>query len=117
MEAVGRLAGGVAHDLNNLLTVIGAHSRLLLDSLDSGDIRHEGREAVQNATIRAAGLTRQLPAFTRREILDPVALSLNTIIDETRRMLARDRGTTLRIYLPIVSMADADTELRVAESA
>ena len=97
MEAVGRLAGGVAHDFNNLLTVIGAHSDFLLESLDSDDQRREDAEAIHKAGIRAAGLTRQLLAFSRKQILKPTPVALNAIITETRSMLGRVLGEDIEI--------------------
>jgi PAS domain S-box-containing protein len=103
MEAVGRLAGGVAHDFNNLLTVIGAHSSFLLESLESDDPRYEDAEAIQKATIRAAGLTRQLLAFSRKQILKPTSLALNAIIEETREMLRRLLGEDIEILTELAS--------------
>ncbi|MDB4890148.1 MAG: domain S-box protein [Gemmatimonadetes bacterium] len=103
MEAVGRLAGGVAHDFNNLLTVIGAHSAFLLESLESDDPRYEDAEAIQKATIRAAGLTRQLLAFSRKQILKPTSLALNAIVEETREMLRRLLGEDIEIRTELAS--------------
>ena len=97
MEAIGRLAGGVAHDFNNLLTVIGAHCEFLLDSLDSFDARYADAEAIQKAALRAAGLTRQLLAFGRKQILQPTPLALNAIIDETRTLLERVLGADIQM--------------------
>jgi signal transduction histidine kinase/DNA-binding response OmpR family regulator len=97
MEAVGSLAGGVAHDFNNLLTVIGAHSAFLLESLDSSDPRHEDADAIHQAGIRAAGLTRQLLAFSRKQILKPRLLDLNAIVAETQKMLGRLLGEDIEI--------------------
>ncbi|MEO8337561.1 MAG: PAS domain S-box protein [bacterium] len=103
MEAVGRLAGGVAHDFNNLLTVIGAHSAFLLESLETDDPRYEDADAIQKATIRAAGLTRQLLAFSRKQILKPTTLALNDIIRETREMLRRLLGEDIEIVTDLAS--------------
>ena len=95
MEAIGRLAGGVAHDFNNLLTVITGYSELLLGS--DGRRRLRGgatSEEIFNAGKRAAGLTRQLLAFSRRQILQPTTLDLNLILQASRpdARPARRRG-------------------------
>ena len=103
MEAVGQLAGGVAHDFNNLLTVIGAHSAFLMESLDSSDPQHEDAVATQQAGIRAAGLTRQLLAFSRKQILRPQVLDLNVILTETRTMLSRLLGEDIQIVTSLES--------------
>ena len=97
MDAVGRLAGGVAHDFNNLLTVISAHASFLLESIDSGDARHSDAEEIQKAAIRAAGLTRQLLAFSRKQILKPTILDLNAVIVEASKMLGRLLGEDIEI--------------------
>ena len=97
MDAIGRLAGGVAHDFNNLLTVIGAHTTFLLESVDSSDARHGDVEEIQKASTRAAGLTRQLLAFSRKQILKPRVLDLNAIIAEASKMLARLLGEDIEI--------------------
>jgi two-component system cell cycle sensor histidine kinase/response regulator CckA len=97
MDAVGRLAGGIAHDFNNLLTVIGAHSAFLSESINSGDVRHENAEEIQKAATRAAGLTRQLLAFSRKQILKPALLDLNAIIESTGKMLGRLLGEDIEI--------------------
>jgi signal transduction histidine kinase/DNA-binding response OmpR family regulator len=101
MDAVGRLAGGVAHDFNNLLTVISAHSVFLLESIAPTDPRREDVEAIHDAGIRAAGLTRQLLAFSRKQILRPVVLDLNTVIGATRNMLGRLLGDDIDIVMSL----------------
>jgi two-component system cell cycle sensor histidine kinase/response regulator CckA len=97
MDAVGRLAGGIAHDFNNLLTVIGAHSAFLIESINSGNVRLEDAEEIQKAAIRATGLTRQLLAFSRKQILKPALLDLNAIIESTGKMLRRLLGEDIEI--------------------
>ena len=77
MEAIGRLAGGVAHDFNNLLTVILGYCELLLADLDPDDPRQADIAEIQKAGKRAAGLTRQLLAFSRKQIIEPTLLDLN----------------------------------------
>ncbi|MEO8334991.1 MAG: PAS domain S-box protein [bacterium] len=103
MEAVGRLAGGVAHDFNNLLTVIGAHSAFLLESLEPDDPRYEDADAIQKAMVMAAALTRQLLAFSRKQILRPTSLALNEIVGETREMLRRLLGEDIEIVTELAS--------------
>jgi CheY-like chemotaxis protein len=89
LEAIGRLAGGVAHDFNNLLTVILGHCELLLADLDRDDPRRADISKIQQAGASAAGLTRQLLAFSRKEIIEPKLLDLNLVVAEMRTMLGR----------------------------
>jgi two-component system cell cycle sensor histidine kinase/response regulator CckA len=89
MEAVGRLAGGVAHDFNNLLTAIRGNADLMLMDLAEGSPAREDVREIRRAADRAADLTRQLLAFSRRQVLQPRVLSLNTIVGEMQRMLSR----------------------------
>lgn len=89
MEAVGRLAGGIAHDFNNLLGVITGYSEVLLLGIKPGDPMQETIEHIRNAGMRAANLTRQLLAFSRRQILEPQILYLNAVVTETEKMLRR----------------------------
>ncbi len=111
MEAVGRLAGGVAHDFNNLLTAIHGYSEFLLEDLGAGDPRRGDVEEIQRAAERAAGLTRQLLAFSQRQILQPRPLDLGAVLGDMDRLLRRLIGeaitlsTTVEPSLPRV-MAD-----------
>ncbi len=89
MEAVGRLAGGVAHDFNNLLTAMLGSTELLLHALAPGDPMREDAEEIKKAANRAAGLTRQLLAYSRRQVLQPESLDLNVVVTEMDRMLRR----------------------------
>ncbi len=90
MEAVGRLAGGIAHDFNNLLTVIGASSDFLLQDIN-GDAKELARDIkeIKHATDRAATLTRQLLTFSRRQLVKPQLLDLNSVVGEMETMLRR----------------------------
>jgi PAS domain S-box-containing protein len=89
MEAIGRLAGGVAHDFNNLLTAILGYTGLLLDRLSDRDPARREVLEIQKAGERAADLTRQLLAFSRRQVLQPRVIRVNQIIAEMDRMLRR----------------------------
>ncbi len=89
MEALGRLASGVAHDFNNLLTVILGYCELLLADVGPDDPRQADIGEIQRAGTLAAGLTRQLLTFSRKEIIEPTRLDLNEVVTELRAMLGR----------------------------
>jgi two-component system, cell cycle sensor histidine kinase and response regulator CckA len=89
MEAIGRLAGGVAHDFNNLLTVINGYSALALDMATKDSPLYSDLQEINKAGLRAAALTNQLLAFSRRQVLEPKVLNLNTIVSDMDRMLRR----------------------------
>jgi PAS domain S-box-containing protein len=97
MEAVGRLAGGVAHDFNNLLMVITGHCNLILDSLIAGDPIRRDVEEIYKAGDKAASLTRQLLAFSRRLVLQPRILSLNSVVADMEKMLKRLIGEDVEL--------------------
>lgn len=97
MESVGLLAGGIAHDFNNALTVIGAHSGFLLESLGAHDSARADLQAITEATSRAAGLTRQLLAFSRKQILQPTYVNANDIVENLSGMLRGALGTDITI--------------------
>jgi PAS domain S-box-containing protein len=89
MESIGRLAGGVAHDFNNLLTVITGYSDLLETALKTGDPLHPYVKEIRAAGDRAASLTKQLLAFSRKQLIRPVVLDLNQLVEETQDMIRR----------------------------
>jgi two-component system cell cycle sensor histidine kinase/response regulator CckA len=89
MEAVGQLAGGIAHDFNNLLTVILGFTELAAAEIEAGNRLTEPLEEIRKAGERAASLTRQLLAFSRRQVLDPKVLDLNALVENLERMLRR----------------------------
>jgi signal transduction histidine kinase len=89
MEAVGQLAGGIAHDFNNLLTAILGNTQLLLRDLPPGDAKRGDVEEIRKASERAASLTRQLLAYSRRQMLQPEVLDLNVVVAEMDKMLRR----------------------------
>ena len=89
MEAVGRLAGGVAHDFNNVLTAIFGYADLVLDGLEPGDPRRLDIEEIKRAANRAAALTRQLLAFSRKQVMQPRRLDLNDIIVNLETLLLK----------------------------
>ncbi|MBA3442149.1 MAG: PAS domain S-box protein, partial [Pyrinomonadaceae bacterium] len=97
MEAIGRLAGGIAHDFNNLLTAIIGYSDLSLRRLESADPVRRNIEEIKRAGERAATLTRQLLAFSRKQILQPKALNLNNVIREMDGMLQRLIGERIEL--------------------
>jgi PAS domain S-box-containing protein len=97
LESVGRLAGGVAHDFNNLLTAITGYSQLLLQDLPPGDPKGSDLEEIIKAAMRAASLTRQLLAFSRRQVLEVKPLDLNSIVQDMEKMLRRLIGADIEL--------------------
>jgi two-component system cell cycle sensor histidine kinase/response regulator CckA len=101
MEAVGRLAGGVAHDFNNMLTVIGGYNRMMLDELSPHDPLRGCAEEVLKAADRAGALTNQLLAFSRRQVMQPRVMSVNATIVQTEKMLRRLIGEDIELVLSL----------------
>jgi PAS domain S-box-containing protein len=110
MEAVGRLAGGIAHDFNNLLTAISGYSEFLIEGLEDERLRLHAEE-IRKAAARAASLTGQLLAFSRRQVLQPRALNLNAVVSDMDMMLRRLIGEDVELITlldPNVSPVRAD---------
>jgi nitrogen-specific signal transduction histidine kinase/DNA-binding NarL/FixJ family response regulator len=111
MEAIGLLAGGVAHDFNNLLNVINGYCELILDDLPADDPKRGDLEQIRHAGKRAASLTSQLLAFSRKQILQPEVLDLNAAITEMSTMLRRLIGEDIELVAinqPDLGMVNAD---------
>ncbi|PYS49074.1 MAG: hybrid sensor histidine kinase/response regulator [Acidobacteria bacterium] len=89
MEAIGQLAGGIAHDFNNLLTAINGYSELAMRKLQAEDPLRRNLEEIKKAGERAASLTRQLLAFSRKQILQPAVLVINSVVSDMEKMLRR----------------------------
>jgi PAS domain S-box-containing protein len=99
MEAVGQLAGGVAHDFNNLLMLIQAHNENLRDRLADSDPARRDALEIENAVTRAASLTNQLLAFSRKQVLRPKVLDLNMVLAEVAKMLDRLIGKDIELQV------------------
>lgn len=97
LEAIGRLAGGVAHDFNNILSIIMGHGELLLATVAADERVRNGVEQIQRAADRAASLTQQLLAFSRRQVLQPKVMDLNEAVADTQKMLARVIGEDIEL--------------------
>jgi PAS domain S-box-containing protein len=105
IEAVGRLAGGIAHDFNNLLTIISGYSELLLGAEAMEEDQRNKLEEIKKAGERAALLTRQLLAFSRKQVLAPRVLNLNTVMENLRKMIERLIGEDIEfVTIPYASL-------------
>ena len=111
MEAVGRLSGGIAHDFNNLLGVIIGYSQVLKRSLKPEHPLYEHAEEIEKASQRAVSLTRQLLAFSRQQVLEPVILNMNALVSDMEKMLPRLIGEDVALTLtldPALGQVKAD---------
>ncbi|MCP4754529.1 MAG: PAS domain S-box protein, partial [Proteobacteria bacterium] len=101
MESIGRLAGGVAHDFNNILTGINGYSEMIIDDLEPGDPMRADLEEIKSAGERAAGLTEQLLAFSRKQTISPKVVRPNEILERSQKMLRRIIGEDIDLkFIP-----------------
>jgi two-component system, cell cycle sensor histidine kinase and response regulator CckA len=107
MEAVGQLAGGVAHDFNNLLTVIMSYGSMLLERLAPDDCNREDVQEIAAAADRAAALTRQLLAFSRKQVMQPQVMDINAVIGGVENMLRRIIGEDIELQISLDPSAKA----------
>ncbi|MGC1255231.1 MAG: PAS domain S-box protein [Candidatus Acidiferrales bacterium] len=111
MEAVGRLAGGIAHDFNNLLMVIQGYADLLTERLAEGDPLRRNAEQIQTASQRATSLTRQLLAFSRKQMLAPKVLNVQSVVVDMEKILRRLIGEDIQLEtssVPDLGLIKAD---------
>jgi two-component system cell cycle sensor histidine kinase/response regulator CckA len=111
LDAIGQLAGGIAHDFNNLLTIIAGYSQFLLSSLDPQTPAYQDVDEIRKAAKRAAALTQQLLAFSRKQARQPIALDINEVVAGLTRMLQRLLGENVRLDtalapVPVMIMED-----------
>ncbi|HLK35451.1 MAG TPA: ATP-binding protein [Polyangiaceae bacterium] len=103
MEAIGRLAGGVAHDFNNMLNVILGYSQMLIDSLTEGEPMYDALAEVRRAAERSADLTQQLLAFSQQQPMQAKTVNVNDSVERTLRLIARVLGEDVNVHTVLVS--------------
>jgi hypothetical protein len=103
MEAVGRLAGGIAHDFNNLLMVVSGYTEVLLSQLEASHPSHLKAQAIQQAADRATTLTRQLLAFSRKQLLELKVIDVNAIVEDMERLLRPLIGENIELTTRLVN--------------
>src|SRR5207248_2302203 len=111
LEAVGQLAGGIAHDFNNLVTVITGYGELVLATLPAAHPARDSVLEIRSAGERAAALTRQLLAFSRRQVVQPRVLDLNGVVAGAEKMLRRLIGENIELttaFGPVPAPVEAD---------
>jgi PAS domain S-box-containing protein len=111
MQAVGELAGGVAHDFNNLLMVVKGHAEMLLDRLPKSSPQRSNVEQIQTAAERAASLTAQLLAFSRKQVLQPRVLDLNEVVGGMIQMVSRVIGENIELaFMPGATLGNVKAD-------
>ena len=111
MEAVGQLTGGIAHDFNNLLTIINGYTEMLLQTLPAADPQRDNAVQIKEAGERAVLLTRQLLAFSRKQMLQPKVMDLNAVVTNIDKMLTRTIGEDIQlaaVLMPRLGRVKAD---------
>jgi len=103
MEALGRLAGGIAHDFNNLLTTIGGNASFVLELIPPDDNKREALDDILAACDRASRFTRQLLAFSRKQVLQPEPLQLNLVVSDMQQMLSRLLGPEFELHVDLAA--------------
>ncbi len=101
MESIGRLAGGVAHDFNNILTAIFGYTELVSETFAPGSPQREDLEEIRKASQRASALTRQLLAFSRQQVLQPVVVETNELVENLEKMLRRIVSEDIKLRLAL----------------
>jgi signal transduction histidine kinase/CheY-like chemotaxis protein len=118
MEALGQLAGGIAHAFRNLLTVIGGHCELLAEQCDSGSDTYARLAKIEQAVEQASVLTRHLLAFSRKEVLQPKVLNLNTVVGEMAETLRRIMGEQIKLqFVPAQTLPNTRADRQFLDQA
>jgi len=107
LESVGRLAGSIAHDFNNLLTIINGYAHLVLAEMGPTDPARNSMEELSKAAMQAAGLTRQLVSFSRRQVVEPKIIAVNEFVKDYENMLRRLLGANIQLLLTLDPQAGA----------
>jgi len=107
LESIGRLAGSIAHDFNNLLTIINGYAHLVLAEMDPQDALRDSMEELSKAAMQAAGLTRQLVSFNRRQAAEPKTIAVNEFVKDYENMLRRLLGENIELVLSLDAQAGA----------
>ena len=107
LESVGRLAGSIAHDFNNLLTIINGYAHLVLAEMGPNDTLRDSMEELSKAAMQAAGLTRQLVSFSRRQVAEPKTIAVNEFVKDYENMLRRLLGENIELVLSLDPQAGA----------